>query len=157
RAGAVGMNDQRQALVGHGFANTDMEMLARVVSTCAKATPEMALFSRLMQLGYSGGQRGKVSEGKQASALSRMISLHIPNEREVGLRGWLIYSDIKKTTGSWHVFSLFRLLSPYPGYLASVSFAAKRLFQERSLLRARDQITAPTRALLHGLPVRDPP
>jgi len=149
------MNDQHKALAGQSFSNTDMEMLAGVVSTFAKATPQMALFSRLMQLGYSGGQRGKVSEGKQASALSRMISLHVPNEREVGLRGWLIYSDIKKTTGSRHVFSLFRLLSPYPGYLASVWFDAKRLFHERSFLRARDEIMARTRALLTGLPVGD--
>jgi hypothetical protein len=149
------MNDQHKALAGQSFSTTDMEMLAGVVSTFAKSTPQMALFTRLLQLGYSGGQRGRISEGKQASALSRMISLHIPNERDVGLRAWLIYSDIKKTTGSKHVFSIFRLISPYPGYLASVWFDAKRLFQERSFLRARDEITARSRALLTGIPVGD--
>jgi hypothetical protein len=149
------MNDQHKALAGQGFSDTDVEMLAGVVSTFAKAAPQMTLFSRLMQLGYSGGQPGRISEGKQASALSRMISLHIPNERDAGLRAWLIYADIKKTIGSKHVFSIFRLISPYPGYLASVWIDAKRLFQERSFLRARDEITARSRALLTGIPVGD--
>jgi len=149
------MNDQHKAMAGQGFSSTDMEMLGAVVSTFARMTPQMALFSRLMQLGYSGGQRGKVSDGKQASALSRMISLQVPSERDTGLRAWLIYSDIRKTTGSKHIFSLFRLLSPYPGYLASVWIDAKRLFQERSFLRARDEVMARTRALLTGLPVGD--
>ena len=149
------MNDQHKAMAGQGFSSTDMEMLGAVVSTFARIMPQMALFSRLMQLGYSGGQRGKVSDGKQASALSRMITLHVPGERDTGLRAWLIYSDIRKTTGSKHIFSLFRLLSPYPGYLASVWIDAKRLFQERSFLRARDEVMARTRALLTGLPVGD--
>lgn len=149
------MGDQHKALAGQGFSATDVEVLTGVVSTFAKMMPQMALFSRLMQLGYSGGQRGKISQGKQASALSRMLSLHIPSEREAGLRAWLIYSDIKKTTGSKHVFSLFRLISPYPGYLASVWIDAKRLFQERSFLRARDEIMARSRALLTGIPVGD--
>lgn len=149
------MHDQHKALAGQGFSATDTEMLAGVVSTFARATAQMVLFSRLLQLGYSGGQRGKVSEGKQASALSRLISLHVPNEREAGLRAWLIYSDIKKTTGSKYVFSIFRLISPYPGYLASVWIDAKRLFQERSFLRARDEITVRSRALLIGIPVAD--
>jgi hypothetical protein len=149
------MNDQHKALAGQGFCATDVEMLAGVVSTFAKAAPQMALFSRLMQLGYSGGQWGKISDGKQASALSRMISLHVPSEREAGLRAWLIYADIKKTTGSKHVAGIFRLISPYPGYLASVWIDAKRLFQERSFLRARDEITARSRALLTGIPVSD--
>ncbi|HTC93083.1 MAG TPA: halocarboxylic acid dehydrogenase DehI family protein [Terriglobales bacterium] len=149
------MNDQHKAMAGQGFSSTDMEMLGAVVSTFTRLTPQMALFSRLMQLGYSGGQRGKVSDGKQASALSRMITLHVPGERDIGLRAWLIYADIRKTTGSKHIFSLFRLLSPYPGYLASVWIDAKRLFQERSFLRARDEVMARTRALLTGLPVGD--
>ncbi|HZR30085.1 MAG TPA: halocarboxylic acid dehydrogenase DehI family protein [Terriglobales bacterium] len=149
------MNDQHKAMAGQGFSSTDMDMLGAVVSTFSRITPQMALFSRLMQLGYSGGQSGKVSDGKQASALSRMISLHVPGERDIGLRTWLIYSDIKKTTGCKHVFSLFRLLSPYPGYLASVWIDAKRLFQERSFLRARDEVMARSRALLTGLPVGD--
>jgi hypothetical protein len=149
------MTDQHKALAGQDFSSTDVEVLAGVVSTFAKMAPQMALLSRLMQLGYSGGQPGRISDGRQASALSRMISLHIPSEREAGLRAWLIYSDIKKTTGSRHVFSIFRLISPYPGYLASVWIDAKRLFQERSFLRARDEIMARSRALLTGIPVGD--
>jgi hypothetical protein len=81
--------------------------------------------------------------------------VHVPNEREAGLRVWLIYSDIKKTTGARTVLSLYRALSPYPSYLASAWLDGKRLLDEPSFVTAREELNRRARALLTGLPVRD--
>jgi len=84
-----------------------------------------------------------------------MVRVHVPNEREAGLRVWLIYSDIKKTTGAKTVSSLYRALSPFPSYLASAWLDGKRLLAEPSFITARDELNRRGRALLAGLPVRD--
>jgi len=115
----------------------------------------MALFSRLMQRGYSGGQPGRVSPSKQAAALSRLFRLQVPNEKDAGLRTWLLYSDIKRTTGSKHVMSLFRLLSHFPGYLAATWVDAKKVMSEPGFQRAKEEVARRTLHLLAGLPVRD--
>jgi hypothetical protein len=109
----------------------------------------------LLESGYSGGQRGRVSQAKQASALSRWFRLYVPGEREAGIRAWLIYSDIRRTTGSKNIPEAFRALAPYPGYLASTWVEMKRLLQDAAFRRSTDDVGRRARALLNGLPVRD--
>src|SRR5581483_11325666 len=133
--------DQQRQLAAQRFSRYDIDQLGAVVATFSRALPRMVLFSRLMQRGYSGGQRGRCGGEKQASALSRMMSLQIPNEREAGLRVWLIYSDIKKTSGARYVPSLFRALSPFPGYLASLWVDAKKLLQQREFEMAAQEVS----------------
>ena len=148
-------SDQQRVLAEQKFSPDDIEQLAGIVCIFSRLLPRMVLFTRLVQRGYSGGQPGRVSSSKQASALSRLVTLHVPNERDAGLRVWLIYNDIKKTTGAHHVMSLFRVISPFPGYLASVWLEAKKMMQEDTFLAARDRVNKRTVALLNGLPVRD--
>ena len=69
----------------------------------ARTADGMVLFSRLMQRGFSGGQKGRVSSAKNSPALSRLVTLHIPGEKEASLRTWMIYGDIKRTTGAKNV------------------------------------------------------
>ena len=154
-SGGWRFSDQRKQLAGQHFSAGDVELMASIVSMFTKAMAQMALLARLIQLGYSGGQQGRVVGQRQASALSRLITLNVPNERDSGLRTWLIYSDIKRTTGAKNVMSSFRALSPYPGYLASVWFDAKKLIREASFTQARDDVARRSRALLSGLPVGD--
>jgi Halocarboxylic acid dehydrogenase DehI len=149
------ISDQRRVLAGQRFSSTDVEALGGIVSAFAKALPQMTLFARLMQLGYSGGQPGRVGSANHPSPISRMITFNIPNERDSGLRAWLIYADIKKTTGCRSVFSFFRALSPFPGYLASVWMDSKKLMKEPGFQRSREELAKRSRALLNGLPVRD--
>jgi len=148
-------SDQQRVLAEQKFAPDDIEQFAAIVNIFARALPRMALFARLMQRGYSGGQRGRVSSGKQISALSRLVTLHVPNERDAGLRVWLIYNDIKKTTASAHVLSLLRAISPFPGYLASVWVEAKKVMREESFQLARERAAKRALGLITGLPVRD--
>jgi len=108
-----------------------------------------------MQRGYSGGQRGRVSASKQVSALSQMVQVYVPNEREAGLRIWLIYSEFKKTIGAPAVPGLYRVLSPFPGYLASTWLEGKKLRREPSFAGAWEDLNRRARALLAGLPVKD--
>jgi hypothetical protein len=108
-----------------------------------------------MQRGYSGGQKGRVTQSRTVSALSQMVEVHIPNEREAGLRVWLIYSDIKRTTGAKNVMSLYRVLSPYPAYLASAWLDSKKLLADPAFIEAREDLNRRARALLTGLPVKD--
>ena len=148
-------SDQERVLAEQKFCADDIEQLAGVVGMFVRSLPRMLLFARLAQRGYSGGQPGRVSSGKQVSALSRLVTLQVPNENEAGLRAWLIYNDIKKTTSSSHVMSLLRTISPFPGYLASVWVEAKKIMREDSFLAARDRINKRVVGLLNGLPVRD--
>jgi len=148
-------SDQHKALASQKFNLSDEEVMASVAAIFGKAIPELSLFCRLMQLGYSGGQPGRISGAKPANALSRWFSLHIPRERDAGLRAWLIYSDIRKTLGSRHVFSVFRALSPYPGYLAAIWVETKKLLEDPAFHRSSDEIARRIRSLLSGLPVRD--
>src|SRR4029077_8481121 len=77
------------------------------------------------------------------------------NEREAGLRVWLIYSDIKKTTGAKNVLSLYRALSPFPSYLASAWLDSKRLLADLSFVTAQEELNRRARALLSGMQVKD--
>jgi hypothetical protein len=108
-----------------------------------------------MQRGYSGGQKGRISAGKQASPLARMVTLHVPNERDAGIRTWLMYGDIKRTTGAQTVLSMLRVLAPFPGYLASVWLDAKKILADREFQKAKEEIAKRALGLLTGLPVKD--
>jgi hypothetical protein len=148
-------SDQPAVLAADKFSNADIRVVGGIVGLFARATAQVGLFARLMQRGYSGGQKGRVTRQKQVSALAQMLRVHIPNEREAGLRVWLIYSDIKKTTGAKNVLSLYRVLSPFPSYLASAWLDSKKLLAEPSFMAAAEELNRRTRALLAGMPVRD--
>ena len=148
-------SEQNRVLAAQKFSVGDIEQMGAVVSLFARAIPRLVLFARLMQRGYSGGQRGRVSPTKQASALARMIKLNIPTEHEAGLRAWLIYGDIRKTLGTKNVLSLFRVISPYPGYLASVWMDTKKVIAQPKFRAAQEQVVKRSLGLLAGLPVRD--
>lgn len=154
-SGGWSFSDQPQVLAADKFSNTDIRVIGGTIGLFARATAQMGLLARLMQRGYSGGQKGRVTGSRQASALAQMVQLQVPNEREAGLRVWLIYSDIKRTTGSKNVLSLFRALSPFPSYLASAWLDSKRLLADSSFITAREEMNRRVRALLTGLPVRD--
>src|SRR5512143_2295102 len=87
--GAWRLGDQERLLANQKISTADMPVLAGVVGVFARTLPRMLLFARLLQRGYSGGQRGRVTAGKESPALSRLITLHIPGEREAGLRTWM--------------------------------------------------------------------
>ena len=153
--GGWSFSDQPQVLASEKFSNADIAVIGGIVGLFARATAQMALFTRLMQRGYSGGQKGRVSPSRQVSALSQMVNVHIPNEREAGLRVWLIYSDMKRTTGAKSVLSLYRVLSPFPGYLNSAWLDSKKLLTDSAFLEARSEMNRRARALLNGFPVKD--
>jgi hypothetical protein len=148
-------SDQSQVLAADKFSNLDIAVISGIVGLFARATAQMALFDRLVQRGYSGGQKGRVSSSRQVSALAQMLHVNIPNEREAGLRVWLIYADIKRTTGSKTVLSLYRALAPFPSFLASAWLDSKRLLANPSFIEAREELNRRSRALLAGLPVKD--
>ncbi len=154
-SGGWRFTDQERVLVANKFSSIDIQQLAAVAGVFARSAPKLALFTRLMQRGYSGGQRGRISNGKQVSAVARLVTVHVPSEREASLRVWLLYSDIRRGTGARNVMSLFRALSPFPGYLASVWMESKKLLSEPSLLRAREEINKRALGLLVGLPAKD--
>ena len=147
--------DQEPVLARLKFSYNDIEQLAAIAATFARAAARSALFARLMQKGYSGGQHGRVSNGRQASALSRMITLHVPNESDASLRAWLLYSDIKRTLGTKEVLSLFRVLSPFPAYLASVWLDCKKILADPAFMNAREEVGKRALGLLVGIPVKD--
>jgi halocarboxylic acid dehydrogenase DehI len=154
-SGGWTFSDQPGVLAADKFSNADIRVVGGIVGLFVRATAQMALFSRLLQRGYSGGQKGRVTKSKQVSALAQMVRVHVPNEREAGLRVWLIYSDIKKTTGAKSVMSLYRVLSPFPSYLASAWLDSKRLLVDPSFVAAREELNRRARALLAGMPVKD--
>jgi hypothetical protein len=154
-SGGWSFSDQPQTLASDKFSNADIAVIGGIVGLFARATTEMALFTRLMQRGYSGGQKGRVSVSRQVSALSQMVNVHIPNEREAGLRVWLIYSDIKRTTGAKNVLSLYRVLSPFPSYLNSAWLDSKRVLTDPAFDEARAEMNRRARALLTNFPVKD--
>ena len=154
-SGGWTFSDQPGILAADKFSNADIRVVGGIVGLFTRATAQVALFARLMQRGYSGGQKGRVTRLKQVSALAQMVRVHIPNEREAGLRCWLIYSDIKKTTGAKNVPDLYRALSPFPSYLASAWLDSKKLLADRSFIAAHEELTRRARALLTGLPVKD--
>ena len=154
-SGGWTFSDQPGVLAADKFSNADIRVIGGIVGLFARATAQVALFARLMQRGYSGGQKGRVTGLKQVSALAQMVRVHIPNEREAGLRCWLIYSDIKRTTAAKSVPGLYRALSPFPSYLASAWLDSKRLLADRSFIAAQEELNRRARALLTGLPVKD--
>ena len=148
-------HDQQEALAAHRFSRTDVELLGLTISTFAHTMPRLGLFLRLLQRGYSGGQRGRVTGAKQASATSRLMTLNIPAERDAALRVWLIYADIRRQGGVRHIPAFFRLLAPYPGYLASVWGDTKKLFADAGFRQAHEDAARRMNGYLRGLPVRD--
>lgn len=154
-SGGWSFSDQPQVLAQDKFSNADIRVIGGVIGLFARATAETALFTRLMQRGYSGGQKGRVSHSRQVSALAQMINIHVPNEREAGLRVWLIYSDIKRTTEASSVLDLYRVLSPFPSYLNSAWLDSKKLLMDSTFIGAREELNRRARALLTGFPVKD--
>ncbi len=154
-SGAWRLGEQERLLAGQKVSTADMPVLAGVVGVFARGLPRMIVFTRLLQRGFSGGQKGRITNGRQSPALSRLISLHVPGEKEAGLRTWLIYSDIKRITGSPIVMDPFRVLTPFPGYLAAVWQDSKRVMVDPEFLRGRDEISRRSIGLTSGLPVRD--
>src|SRR6476620_9071101 len=154
-SGGWTFSDQPAVLSADKFSNADIRVIGGIIGLFARATAQMALFSRLIQRGYSGGQKGRVTRLKQVSALAQMVRVHIPNEREAGLRVWLIYADIKKTTRAKNVLGVYRALSPFPSYLASAWLDSKRLLADPSFVSAHEDLNRRARALLTGLPVKD--
>ena len=148
-------SNQERLLTAQKFSPGDIRVMSGVAATFQRSLPRMALFARLMQRGYSGGQKGRVTARHGVSPFSRMITLHIPAENEAALRTWLIYSEIRRATGAKYVPSMFRAISPFPSYLASVWVDMKKLFADREFLRARDEVSRRALSLLHGLPVSD--
>jgi hypothetical protein len=154
-SGGWTFSDQPAILAADKFSNADIRVIGGIVGLFARATAQMALFSRLMQRGYSGGQKGRITRSKPVAAMAQIVRVYVPNEREAGLRVWLIYSDIKKSTGAKTVMSLYRALSPFPSYLASAWLDSKRLLADASFISAREELNRRARALLSGMPVRD--
>ncbi len=154
-SGGWKFTDQERVLATQKFSYNDIEQLSAIVATFTRAFARMTLFTRVMQRGYSGGQRGSVSDGRQASALSRMVTLHVPPERDAGLRAWLIYSDIRRTLSSRNVPSMLRVLSPFPAYLASVWIDCKKVMSDAGFRRSCEEVAKRAAALTVGIPVRD--
>ncbi len=154
-SGGWTFSDQPKALAADNFSNADIRVIGGMINLFSRAASQLAIFVRLMQRGYSGGQRGRVTGSRQVSALAQMVRIDIPNEREAGLRVWLIYSDIKKTTGARSVLSLYRALAPFPSYLASAWLDSKKVLADPSFVSAQENLDRRTRALLAGLPVKD--
>jgi hypothetical protein len=147
--------NQERALAEQKISTEDTLVLSGVIGVFSRAFPALTLFLRLMQLGYSGGQNGRVSTAKLAPALSRLITLNVPSEREAGLRVWLLYAEIKSATGDRQVPDLFRALSPFPSYLASAWMDIKRLLKDRDFQHARDEVARRAASLVTGMPVRE--
>jgi hypothetical protein len=148
-------NSQERVLAEQKISTDDTLVLSGVIGIFNRALPTLALFLRLMQLGYAGGQAGSVTSGRFSPTLSRLITLNVPDEREASLRVWLLYSQIKRTTGDRHVLDLFRALSPFPGYLASAWMEIKRLLKDESFRNARDEVARRAASCVTGIPVRN--
>jgi halocarboxylic acid dehydrogenase DehI len=154
-AGGWRFNEQRRELQDQRFSTEDTIFIADALAIFAHGLPQMLLLARLLQAGYSGGQHGRISHVKQTSMIAQALKIHVPNERESGLRSWLIYNDIKKTTGSRSVLSVLRFISPYPGYLASVWIDWKKTLKNPAIVRAKEEVSRRSAGLATGLPVGD--
>jgi hypothetical protein len=154
-SGGWRLRDQERMLAEQKISTDDMPVLAGLVGIFVRTLPRLLLFAHLMRSGFHGGQMGRVSSGKQAPALSRLVTLHVPNEREASLRVWLLYSDIRRTLKTRTVMSLYRALSPFPSYLASAWTDSKNVLADKSFQSASEEVSKRTTALLRGIPVRD--
>jgi hypothetical protein len=159
RAQALGggwrLRDQERILAEQRISTNDIPVLAGVVGVFVRALPSLLLFAQLMQSSHQGGQKGRVSPGKRSPALSRLVTLHVPNEREASLRVWLIYADIRRTLKTRSVISLYRVLSPFPSYLASTWVDSKRVLADESFQHACEGVSHRVRSLVGGIPVPD--
>jgi hypothetical protein len=147
--------DQAQMLAEQNLTGPELALFGGITGTFARAFPQELLVARLLQRGYHGGQRGRVTEAFASSAFSELLEFHIPPEKTGGLRVWLIYTDIRRSTGAAYVPSVYRMLSPFPGYLASVWLEIKRISQLPEVRKAMAVIDSRSNALITGLPVRD--
>lgn len=147
--------DHHKALASEGFSPADVRWLEAAAASFACALPQMSLFARLLQRGYSGGQKGSLGRGNRASHTAELVELRIPNERASGLRAWFIYADIKRTTGAGNVPSLYRVLSPFPGYLASTWTHSKRVLAQPAFHQAAAEFDRRARELASRFPVSD--
>lgn len=159
RAQALGggwqLRDQERMLAEQKIATDDMPVLAGVVGIFTRALPQLLLFAHLMQWGYHGGKKGRVSSGRRFPALSRLVTLHVPNEREASLRIWLIYADMRRVMKTRSVICLYRALSPFPGYLASAWVDSKSVLADKEFQRATERVSQRAASLVWGIPVRD--
>src|SRR6266481_2753036 len=85
-SGGWAFADQPRMLAAHRFSNADIRLVGGMMGLFARAFAQMSLFTRLIQRGYCGGQNGRVSASKQVAALSQIVDVRVPNEREAGLR-----------------------------------------------------------------------
>jgi hypothetical protein len=67
----------------------------------------------------------------------------------------MIYNDMRRTTGATNVMDMFRVLTPFPSYLAAVWQDSKKCMADSGFQRARDEIARRSIGLTSGLPVRD--
>src|SRR6516162_11097808 len=72
-SGGWQFSDQPGILAADKFSNADIRVIGGIVGLFARATAQIGMFARLMQRGYSGGQRGRVSRSKQVAALAQMV------------------------------------------------------------------------------------
>lgn len=148
-------SDQLQLLSEQNLSGTELALFSGIAGTFARELPQSLLVARLLQRGFSGGQRGAVTDGSGSSALSQLIEFHVPPPRSGGLRVWLIYTDIRRHTGVAHVPGVYRMLSPFPGYLASIWLETKRLLAQAEVASAIEALAQRSAALVYGLPVED--
>jgi hypothetical protein len=147
--------DQIAMLASQNLSGPELALFSGISGTFVRAIPQTLLVARLLQRGYGGGQRGRVTDAAAPSAISQLLEFHVPPERSGGLRVWLIYTDIRRRTGAAVVPSVFRMLSPFPGYLAGIWMECKRLLEQPAAVRAVDDISNRSNALIAGLPVHD--
>src|SRR3954468_6802163 len=94
-AGGWKFNEQRRELQDQRFSVEDTIFVADAVAIFAHGLPQILLLARLLQAGRRGGRRPQVGHLNETSMIAQALSIHVPNEREAGLRSWLIYNDIK--------------------------------------------------------------
>ena len=147
-SGGWSFSDPQRVLSRQKFSAADIAHLGGIAATLARVSVRMALFARLMRTGLFGGQGGRLSPGRQASVLARLITLHVPGEDDAGWRTGLIFSDIKRTLDTRHVPVMYRVLSPFPPYLASVWLDSKKMLADASFAHAYEQVAQRASGLL---------
>src|SRR5438270_7698067 len=85
-SGGWTFSDQPGVLAADKFSNADIRVIGGIVGLFARATAQVGRLARLLQRGYSGGQRGRVTRSKQVSALAQTVRVHVPDEREARRR-----------------------------------------------------------------------
>src|SRR5258708_12616262 len=72
-------NEQRRELQDQRFCTEDIIFIADALAIFAHGLPQTLLIARLLQVGYSGGQRGRISHTKQNTMIPQPLQLHPPN------------------------------------------------------------------------------